>query len=96
MAAVGSSSALDMKHDDVLGEEVPPGLAASIRSALAQLTAPSQAAGAAAVAAASSWHDGGAAVFPGSQPVSLSRANAHLLADPSLRYAVSWKAVRLL
>lgn len=78
------------KHDDPLGEEVPAWVASSVRGLCAQLCAPSQAAALAALAAAPCGP--GPSSFPGSQPVSLSRANAGLLADPALRYLVSWKA----
>ena len=61
------------KHDDVLGEEVPPELCAQVLAAvhaILDLTSSSE--------------------FPGSQPVSLARANAGLLTE--LPYMVSWKA----
>ena len=61
------------KHDDVLGEEVPPQLRDHVLNVVhATLGLP------------------GSTEFPGSQPVSLARANAGLLVD--LPYMVSWKA----
>ena len=74
------------KHDDVLGEAVPDELAASIRTLCRELTSHTVAAARAAQQAVEGVD------FPGSQPVSLSRANAPLLCDPALDYMVSWKA----
>jgi mRNA-capping enzyme len=66
------------RHDDTLGEEVPPPLADQVLASIRDiLRVPPSASG---------------NEFLGSQPVSLARANAGLLAEPDLHYCVSWKA----
>ena len=69
----GGAGAGPPKHDDLLGEEVPPQLREHVLNVVnTTLGMP------------------GSTDFPGSQPVSLARSNAGLLAD--LPYMVSWKA----
>ena len=69
----GGAGAGPPKHDDVVGEEVPPRLREHVLNMVnTTLGMP------------------GSMDFPGSQPVSLARSNAGLLA--SLQYMVSWKA----
>ena len=76
-----------VKHDDLLGEEVPDELADSVRSCIRELTVVSPAEAELARAPPPEGVD-----FPGSQPVSVSLANAGLLSSPELDYMVSWKA----
>ena len=74
----GGASGGVPRHDDVMGEEVPPLLADQVLSTIRDiLRVPPSLAG---------------QEFLGSQPVSLASANAALLADPALHYCVSWKA----
>jgi mRNA-capping enzyme len=70
-----------LRPDDLLGEPVPDSLSAHVLQLCRQLTAPS-------AEAAEQAH----ADFPGSQPISLSRANLDYLSDASRSYMVSWKA----
>ncbi len=79
-----ASAAPVAKHDDLIGEEVPPELAFRVRAICRDATSLTRTT---ALVVPQESVD-----FPGAQPVSLSRANAHLLADPSLDYRVSWKA----
>lgn len=68
----------DLKHDDIIGENICESEANWVRSLLMEYIMGRRIV------------NGEGAMFPGSQPVSLARSNLHMLS--SRRYWVTWKA----